>query len=301
MQRGMHSVLASDAQCRQTPGVCLVLFALRSHPDFPLVLAANRDEFFARPTAPLAPWPGRAGVVAGRDGLGGGSWLGMSATGRVAALTNYRNGLAGPAGTPSRGRLVVDYLEGTDTPAHYLRALEPDAERYAGFNLLVGVGCDLWYFGNHEGRVRRCEDGVHGLSNHLLDTPWPKVELGRARLAEALQDSWRASHRSRDECRQDLVQRLFRVLDDSTLAADERLPNTGIPIELERALSGIRVRMPTYGTRSSSVLLVDRDGALHLTELTLGVGDQVAAERAHSLPPIAAHQTDALIDDCTQL
>jgi uncharacterized protein with NRDE domain len=257
------------------PSVCLILFALRVHRDFPLVLAANRDEYFARPTLPVARWPGAAGVVAGRDGIGGGTWLGISSEGRVAALTNYRDRKAIPAGAPSRGRLVVEYLEASDSPEVHLQALHAGAQRYAGFSLLVGTAERLWYYSNREGRVLRCEDGVHGLSNHLLETPWPKVVLGRSRLSALL----RSAH-----SREAIEAGALELLSDTALALDAALPNTGLPLELERALSAIRIASPGYGTRTSTVLLADRDGTLHLTERTLPVGDQVAADRSFSIP-----------------
>jgi uncharacterized protein with NRDE domain len=258
------------------------LFALRLHPEFPLVLAANRDEFFERPTVPAAPWPGVAGIVAGRDGVGGGTWLGVSARARLAVLTNYRDLRAVPPGAPSRGQLVVDYLEQGE-PERYLRALHVRAAGYAGFSLLVGTSHELWHYSNREGRAQRCEDGVHGLSNHLLDTPWPKVTRGRERLAEILAAADVTAAATRDERRRALVQRLLAALDDMSLAPDDALPNTGLSLERERALSSIRIVTPGYGTRSSSVVLTDCDGNLHFTERTLPVGDQVAADRSFTI------------------
>jgi uncharacterized protein with NRDE domain len=267
--------------------VCLVLFALGSHPDFPLVLAANRDEWFERPTQPAGPWSGAAGIVAGRDIAGGGTWLGISARGHLAVLTNYRDLLSVPPGAPSRGQLVVDYLKQGD-PRLYLHALQGQAGQYAGFSLLVGTPDELWYYSNREGQARRCQDGVHGLSNHLLDTPWPKVARGCERLSAILAAVDPAQGSTRDERRRALVRRLLELLDDAALAPDDTLPNTGLPLETERALSAIRISMPGYGTRSSSVVLSGRDGTLHLTERTLPVGDQVAAERSFTIAPGAA-------------
>jgi uncharacterized protein with NRDE domain len=261
-------------------GMCLILLALGLHPDVPLVLAANRDELFERPTAPAAAWQNDAGIVAGRDLRSGGTWLGMAATGRLAAVTNYREPLGVPAAGPSRGELVLDYLQGDDEPDEHLRALHARAHGYAGFNLLVGTTQRLWYYGNREGRVRRCEPGVHGLSNHLLDTPWPKVTLGKTRLAALL--------RSSGEAREVLVDRLLSLLDDGAVAPDAQLPRTGLARDEERALSAMRISAPGYGTRSSSVLLVDGRGTLHLTERTLAVGGQAPADRHFSLPARAA-------------
>jgi len=254
--------------------VCLILFALRVHPEFPLVLAANRDEYLARPTLPAARWSGSAGIVAGRDGVAGGTWLGLSSQGRLAAVTNYREGKAAPAGALSRGRLVVDYLEASDSPEAHLQALHASAQRYAGFSLLVGSAERLWYYSNREGLVRRCDDGVHGLSNHLLGTAWPKVVLGRSRFAAVLRSA---------PSREALVAGALEVLSDTELALDAALPNTGVPLEIERALSAIRIVSPGYGTRTSSVVVADRDGMLYLSERTLAVGDQAAADRSFSI------------------
>jgi len=255
--------------------VCLILFAVRVHPEFPLVIAANRDEYFARPTLPAARWPGAAGIVAGRDVLGGGTWLGVAAQGRVAALTNYRDGKAAPPGAPTRGRLVVDYLEASDSPEAHLCALHASAARYAGFSLLAGTADELWFYSNREGRAQRCGDGVHGLSNHLLDTPWPKVVQGRHRLGALLHSS-----PSLDA----LVAGAFELLSDTALAPDAELPSTGVPLDIERALSAMRIEWEDYGTRTSSVVLADREGRLYLTERSLAVGDQVAGDRTFSLP-----------------
>ena len=263
--------------------MCLILFALRVHPELPLVLAANRDEWFARPTLPAAPWPGPAGIVAGRDVLGGGTWLGV-ARGRVAALTNYRDGHGALPGAPTRGRLVVDYLEGSDGPEAHLRALHPTARRYAGFSLLAGTPGELWFYSNRQGSAQRCDDGVHGLSNHLLDTPWPKVVRGRRALAELL-----GSAPSRDA----VVAGALELLSETAVALDAELPSTGVPLEVERALSATRIEWQGYGTRTSSVVLADREGTFHFTERTLPAGGQAAADRSFSLPGARATPTEA--------
>jgi uncharacterized protein with NRDE domain len=178
--------------------MCLILFAHGAGEDFPLVLAANRDEFYERPTAPAAFWTEAPHVLAGRDLQAGGSWLGVTRTGRWAALTNYRDPPTSRPGRPSRGMLVSDFLTGSATPEQYLAAVAADAERYDGFNLLVGDPSGVHYFGNRMadgGEPSRLEPGVYGLSNHLLDTPWPKVARGRTRLKALLADgapTWRS-------------------------------------------------------------------------------------------------------------
>jgi uncharacterized protein with NRDE domain len=249
-----------------------------------LVLAANRDEYFARPTRAAAPWP-EAEMIAGRDGAEGGTWLGIS-RGRLGVVTNYRDLRAAPPGAPSRGGLVADYLKGSDTPESYLTRLQANAQHYAGFNLLVGTAARLWYHSNREGRVRRCEDGVHGLSNHLLDTAWPKVTRSCQRLGALLADPELSRAGTREEQREWLVMRALDLLNDTTLAPDAALPHTGLALDRERALSAVRILSPGYGTRSSSVLLADRAGTLYLTERTLPVGDQVAGDRSFSLPAL---------------
>jgi uncharacterized protein with NRDE domain len=164
--------------------MCLLLAAFRLHPRHDLAVAANRDEFHARPTQPLHPWAGSAGVIAGRDLTAGGTWLGIDARGRFAAVTNFHDGPAPRPGQPSRGRLVADFLQGTRGAAEYLRKLEPGAADYAGFNLLVADTDTLWYASNRAPRfARQLQPGLYALSNHLLDTPWPKAERARRGLA----------------------------------------------------------------------------------------------------------------------
>ncbi len=269
--------------------MCLVLFALRVHPQYPLVLAANRDEYFTRPTEAAARWPGAAGIVAGRDEVAGGTWLGASARGRFAVLTNFRDTRPAPPDAPSRGSLVVGALESSEPPERHLRSLQGRSGAYAGFSLLVGTGEEVFYLSNREGRVRRVAGGVHGLSNHCLDTPWPKVSRGRERLSSALAA---ARGPTREAVREDLVRRAFELLDDRALAPDSALPSTGVSLELERALSAARILTPGYGTRSSTVLLADRAGSLHLVERTLAVGGQAAGERHFALASPAAVRRD---------
>lgn len=276
---------------RRLENVCLVVFALQVHPAFPLVLAANRDEYFARPTLAAQPWP-EAEIIAGQDGLSGGTWLGISRA-RVGVITNYRDLRAVPPGAPSRGGLVVDYLRAIGTPESHLSGLQTSAQHYAGFNLLVGTPDRLWYYSNREGRVRRCEDGVHGLSNHLLDTAWPKVTRGCEALGALLADPELSRAGTGERQREWLVARALSLLNDTALAPDAMLPDTGLPLDRERALSAIRILSPGYGTRSSSVLLGDRAGTLYLTERTLPVGDQVAADRSFSLPAQAERTSSA--------
>lgn len=235
--------------------MCLILLAWRAHPGYPLVVAANRDEFFARPTAPAAFWDDAPQILAGRDLEAGGTWLGVTRNGRFAALTNYRDPVRNKAGAPSRGELVSRFLAGEQSAPEYLRQLESMADRYSGFNLVFGDSGGLWCFSNCGEGERELPPGVYGLSNHLLDSPWPKVARGKSALAKALQAL-------PDQAP------LFALLRDDRIAADDELPRTGVSLEWERLLSAAFVRSPTYGTRSSTVVQFDEAGRLRFTEQT---------------------------------
>ena len=238
--------------------MCLILLAWRVHPDYPLVVAANRDEFFARPTAPAGFWADAPEIFAGRDLEAGGTWLGATRRGRFAALTNYRDPARIRRGTPSRGELVAAFLQGEAAPADYVARLRPRAGDYNGFNLLVGDGRDMHYFSNvaeESGHIGPLAPNVYGLSNHLLDTPWPKVARGKSALTAALDALPEAEP-------------LFELLRDDHQAADEELPRTGVSLEWERLLSAAFIRSPAYGTRSSTVVLRDTAGNTTFIEQT---------------------------------
>jgi uncharacterized protein with NRDE domain len=235
--------------------MCLIVFAHQQHPAYRLVLAANRDEFYARPTAPAAFWEGE-GVLAGRDLRGGGTWLGVTTTGRLAAVTNVRDPGRERPGARSRGELVAGFLRGELPPRAYLEALRPVADQYNGFNLLVGDASSLFHFSNREKVINRVPPGIFGLSNRLLDTPWPKVTRGKQALAERIEH---------DRVEPDT---LLDVLYDPLPAPDEALPDTGVGLEWERRLSPLFIESPTYGTRSSSVLLMSCMGAVTFAERT---------------------------------
>jgi uncharacterized protein with NRDE domain len=250
--------------------MCLILLAHDAHPRFRLVVAANRDEFYERPAAPAAWWPDAPEVLAGRDLRGGGTWMGVTRGGRFAAVTNFRDAAPAAPDAPSRGHLVGGFLRGADSPGAYLRALAPRAGEYAGFNLLVGEGEELRYLGNRGCAARTLAPGVYGLSNALLDTPWPKVERGKAGLAAALAGGGDVDPEA-----------LFRVLWDAEPAPDGRLPDTGVGLERERMLSSPFIRSPEYGTRASTVLLVGRDGRVRFVERTTVPGRDGWTESAH--------------------
>ncbi len=227
--------------------MCVIYFAYKVRPDHPLVLLANRDEFYARPTSAARFWEDDPDIFAGRDMVAGGTWLGITRGGRVAAVTNYREPGA-EKGSVSRGDLVAGFLKSSKTAADYLTDIETRQVAYSGFNLLVGEfnpdRRELFYFSNRGDGIRKLEPGVYGLSNHLLDTAWPKLR-GKARLHELL-------------CSPSLeTDPLFELLSDESLAADAELPDTGIGYEREKALSAIFIKTPIYGTRSSTVVTFD--------------------------------------------
>lgn len=240
--------------------MCLILFAWQTHPEIPLIVAANRDEELDRPTAPARFWEDRPGILAGRDLVGGGTWMGVTQGGRFAALTNYRDPSESREGKESRGHLVADYLTGNLSPRSYLEQAADKGDRFPGFNLLVGNREELWYFSNRKEGVSRVTPGIHGLSNAFLDTPWPKVIRGKEGMAACI-------HQDQPDpsC-------FFEVLADSEPAPDPELPDTGVGLELERGLSPALIRLPGYGTRASTVLTMGREGKVFFTERTYSGG-----------------------------
>jgi uncharacterized protein with NRDE domain len=239
--------------------MCLVLIALEAHPDFSLILAANRDEFYDRPTSPADFWSDAPGVLAGRDLKAGGTWLGITQRGRLAAVTNYRQGRREAAAPRSRGLLVSEFLTKDIGARAHLERVQREATLYHGFNLLASDHSGLFYYSNREDRIRSLEPGLHGLSNHLIDTPWPKVVSSKAALSAVL--NLRGP---------ELVPALFALLSDRKRATDDRLPSTGIGQGWERLLSSAFVASAEYGTRSSTVVLVGRDGGVVFVERSFG-------------------------------
>jgi uncharacterized protein with NRDE domain len=252
--------------------MCLILLAWRARADYPLVLAANRDEFYLRPSAPAQFWKDRPDILGGRDLEKGGTWLAVSRAGRLAAVTNYRDGRGRRAARRSRGELVAGFVAGTDEPDRYVAGLAATAADYDGFNLVVG---SLWggiaYYSNRGGAPHRLQPGVHGLSNHLLNSPWPKVERGKAGLLDLLAAPV-----------DDLVPALFALLEDQTPPPDHLLPDTGVGHAWERVLSTAFVRTPDYGTRCTTVILADAAGQVRFIEHTHAVGTSPAERRAYA-------------------
>lgn len=236
--------------------MCLILFAYESHPKYRLVVAANRDEFYSRPTLPAGFWQEDSRILAGRDLKEGGTWMGITTSGRFAALTNYRDPSRNKKEAPSRGHLVHKYLADTMTPTSYIEHI-PDAGReYNGFNLLMGDCDSLYYYSNREQILRVVDAGIHGLSNALLDDPWPKVIKGKHQLQSALQYD------------QVNAEQLFAILADQEQPEDRDLPHTGVSLEMERKLAPAFVTMSGYGTKTSTVILIDRCQQVRFWERT---------------------------------
>jgi uncharacterized protein with NRDE domain len=248
--------------------VCLILFAHRAHPRYRLIVAANRDEWFQRPSAAAAFWPDAPDLLAGRDLEQGGTWLGVTRRGRFSALTNFRDPRSKRDDAPSRGALVRDFLAGDEAPLPYAERLLGEAARYNGFNLLAGDGDDLACVSNRDRRALPVAAGVHGLSNGLLNEPWPKVRKGRERLAAIIEGSFDA-------------ETLFALLRDEDHAPDEELPATGVAPEWERRLSAMHIRADDYGTRCATVLMIGHDGEVEFRERTFDRDGRAVNEAEH--------------------
>jgi uncharacterized protein with NRDE domain len=231
--------------------MCLIVFAWQSHPQYPLVVAANRDEFHARPTAAANFWHDYPHILAGRDLEQGGTWLGISTHGQFSALTNMRDPHA-QQGTRSRGFLVRDFLTSTQSPEFFYRQLQSNLHHYSPFNLLLGDSKQLYYT-NHLGNFEQLTPGVYALSNAGIDTPWPKAIHGKQALVNALYQP--LNHET-----------LFDVLADTNTAADNELPDTGVGLILERMLSARFIISSDYGTRCSTLVSQKNDGTVNFIE-----------------------------------
>lgn len=235
--------------------MCLILLSYKQQSGYRLVLAANRDEFLDRPTAPLDyHFPGES-ILAGRDLRGGGTWLGLAADGRLAAITNYRDPTRVRTAAPSRGTIVLDYLRSKLAAADFLEEFAAEAKVYNGFNLLVADQKNLLHFSNISGVSTPLGPGIYGISNHLLNTPWPKVAHGRRLLQEAL-----AGKDGLDKAK------IFSLLTNDDRPEDGLLPETGVGLEWERVLSPIFIHSPAYGTRSSALITMADNGLTEFHE-----------------------------------
>ena len=235
--------------------MCLILLSHNVHPNYRLILAANRDEFYDRPTSALTYWPGHPEILAGRDLKGNGTWLGVSRSGRIAAITNYRDPAALMPNAPSRGILIRDYLVGNSSAQDYLDAVSKIGQRYNGFNLIAGDTRGLYYTSNRSPGVQQLGPGIYGISNHLIDTAWPKVQRGKALLYDQLN--------GRQKINAEII---LDILADRLQPADAELPETGVGLEWERILAPMFIISPDYGTRSSSVVSIHQSGEITFWE-----------------------------------
>jgi uncharacterized protein with NRDE domain len=250
--------------------MCLILIAHRADPRYRLVVAANRDEFFRRPTAPADYWSDAPHVLGGRDIEKGGTWMGIGRDERWAAVTNFRDGAKPEPGTRSRGELVAAYLLESVPPQTYMSSVQRIADAYAGFNLLAGDRNGLHYLSSKEDGPMMLAPGIYGLSNGVLDTPWPKVERGKIALREALADGAGPDR---------LIATLLAALSDRSMAEDHALPTTGISPDWEKRLSAAFIGAPGYGTRASTVLVVAQDGEVHFRERSFGAQGAMIEDR----------------------
>ncbi len=235
--------------------MCIILFAYKTHPRYELILAANRDEYYLRPTARAEFWEDAREVLAGRDLERGGTWLGVTNQGRFAAVTNFREPGPVTLDAPSRGKLVSDFLRSSEPATSYLERITSSAQAYNGFNLIVGDRDNVAYLSNRNDGTQIPGPGIYGLSNHLINSPWPKVVRGKLGLSNIISENKVVD-----------TEALFSILADDVRAQDNVLPKTGISLEYERALSSIFISTPIYGTRSSSLLLIDIEGAVTFIE-----------------------------------
>lgn len=252
--------------------MCLILFAYKVHPDYELVVAANRDEFYKRPTAPVHFWEDEPNILAGRDLEKMGTWMGVTRAGRFAAVTTYRNPSEVKDGKRSRGEIPVGALKHKGKLAEFLKTLAAKDEWYTGYNLIAGDGDEMYYYSNISRRIQKLKPGIYGLSNALLDTDWPKVKKGKERLRKLVREN-----------PANFVEALFSMLRDEERAPDHLLPKTGVSLEWERILSPLFIKSDGYGTRSSTVLLMSGK-SIYLQERTFDGEGRRAREFSWLLP-----------------
>jgi len=234
--------------------MCLIVFANNIHPNYKLIFAANRDEFYDRPSEQAYFWTKHPDLLAGKDLLAGGTWLGLTKQGKFAAITNFRDLKNHKQNAPSRGNLTLDFLVNNIHPEDYYNSLKSELKNFNGFNLILGTVEELYYFSNRTAGLKKLEPAIHGISNAVLDTPWPKVVKSKRLLQNLILNEgihpWE----------------VLDILKDSTLAKDEELPDTGVGLELERILSPVFIKSEKYGTRCSSVVMVDKNNNVKFVE-----------------------------------
>lgn len=233
--------------------MCLNLFAYKAHPQYDLIIAANRDEFYKRPTAEAHHWEENPNIIAGKDLLHNGTWLGLNKNGRFAFITNHRDLSTIKQVAPSRGPLVSNFLFSDDTPQEYVNGID-GLEQYNGFNLVIGTINEAYYLSNVKGKPEPIEQGIHGVSNAFMDTPWQKVELGKNCLRSVI------------ERENFSVNELFDMLRNEEQAPEDQLPETGLPLEMEKAVSSMFIKSPEYGTVCSTVVLINKTGEVYFEE-----------------------------------
>lgn len=234
--------------------MCLIVFSYNQHPKYPLIFAANRDESYERPTQSADFWDQYPNILAGKDLEAGGTWLGINKAGKFSAITNYRDPSIKKETPPSRGHLVLDFLNSNSDPSEYAELVHRKADKYMGFNLLVGNLDQLVYYSNQQKKIQPLDSGLYGLSNHLLETPWPKVRRSRQQLRDLINNEAITPNS------------LFDLLADDRQAPDNQLPDTGIPTNIEKKVSAIFIKGDNYGTRNSTILLIDRQNQVTFVE-----------------------------------
>ncbi|SFA90928.1 NRDE family protein [Algoriphagus aquimarinus] len=232
--------------------MCLVAFSWRNHPEYPLIISTNRDEFFERPTQAMHVW--ESGFYAGKDLRSGGTWMGFHPNGRWSLLTNYRDFDNPRNAKISRGKLVQDWLETDITAEEYLKGIQKHQDQYDGFNLLVSDGKKLFYLSNYSLDIQEVQPGTYGLSNALLDDPWPKVQLAKQQLEQLIKTDFSTND-------------LLNILKSKDTYPPEKLPKTGIPLEMETCLSSQLIRMSgNYGTVSAAAVVQHTSGLVQLKQ-----------------------------------
>ncbi|MBC8212746.1 MAG: NRDE family protein [Gammaproteobacteria bacterium] len=252
--------------------MCLLAIAWQVHPDYPLVVCANRDEFYARPAQVAHFWPDHPQLFGGRDLQQGGSWMGISRKGRFSAITNIRDPQANRADASSRGLLVSRFLQGEGTALDYCETLQSQGQIYNGYNLIAYDGCSLVYQSNYTAQPQCLAPGLYGVSNSTLDIAWPKAQSAVQKLGRWLEQPG-------------TIDQLALLLNDRSIVADQRLPQTGVPLALERVLSAEFIEHEEYGTRCSTALLVHRSGLAEYCEVTHHPAPSLTQQRIEDFLP----------------
>ncbi|OFZ56121.1 MAG: hypothetical protein A2428_13805 [Bdellovibrionales bacterium RIFOXYC1_FULL_54_43] len=259
--------------------MCVLFLSYRYTPGFSLVLAMNRDEYYGRPTLPAGLWPD-LGILAGRDLEKGGTWLGMTQTGRIAALSNFRAPARRKIHARTRGEITTRFLTNAGAADAYLQTLRTEVAEYNDFNLILGSSAEgeFVYFSSVTGESRKLDSGIYGLSNHFLDSAWPKVTRGKVAFARALAKHG-GSKVSQAAARDPLIDSLLELLRDEARPPDSELPETGLTLDEERKVSPIFIRSPFYGTVSSTVIVVGEDLRVRFVEVTYSPNGEDGVKR----------------------